>query len=134
MQNFKPEGNTPQGFNGQNLKPVDNQFSDEALQNHFVNKRFTKGFQMFLSIQDEIVKEIYLSLVNLELNNEQNLYLPTADVLAQWALTSCKTQLLSRLITIINEAELLLRYLRRIVQLRNPVLNDIKSMILLKTL
>ena len=84
---------------------------------------------MFLSIQDEIVKEIYLSLVNLELINEQNLYLPTADVLAQWALTSCKTQLLSRLITIINEAELLLRYLRRIVQLRNPVLNDIKSMI-----
>ena len=134
LQNFKPEGNTPQGFNGQNLKPVDNQFSDEALQNLFANKRFTEGFQMFLSIQDERIKENYLSSVNLELINERNLDLPTADALAQWALTSCKTQLLARLITIINEAELLSRYLRRIVQLRNPVLNDIKSMILLKTL
>lgn len=139
LQNLSPiavhKGSTPQGLNSSISPLIENQFNpEETMKNHFQSQRFTEGFQIFLSIQNERVQENSLNFVNLELINEQNLDQATADALAQWALKETKIQLLARLISIIKENEVLSKYLRKIVGSKNPQFNEIKSMILEKTI
>jgi hypothetical protein len=106
---------------------------DEILEN-IEMKRFNLAVESILKIQDNQYQDYYLSSFSIGEVNENNLSQQNAVDLAFLAIGKRNKEILLKMVTIIKKGEGLLSVLRKIVQVNDPDLIEIRNMIIKRNL
>lgn len=106
-------------------------FSNPAdrIKEYFRFNNYTEGFKLLLDNDSDKVRQECLSFVNFENINKMNLDLITAERLCMWAVANYYQDFLTQLVCCVDN-EVLRKLLRKIVALKDPSFNNVKSAII----
>lgn len=100
----------------------------DKIKELFRANNYTEGFKLFLDNDDEKTRQC-LSCVNFESLNRGNFDMTIAERLGLWAITNAYLDFLGKLIYCVD-GEVLRKLLRKIVNLKDPSYQSIKSAII----
>jgi hypothetical protein len=106
----------------------------DPIMKAFDSKDFSTGFSMLMNLEDDKNKEEYLKIINFHELNESNVDQKVALNVGIWAITRSNKELLAKVAEIVKKGEGLNILLRKLVSKQDKSLNDVKNLIIKKSL